>query len=119
MKYKMKVDLSFPAHENKETILKGEVFEVFMIKEFRDKVIVYCITEKQYWKMYLETLQLFAEEYYEPQERKTCPTCKHRQECMIRVKEAGILFLGDFCARYEKLQEPDKPAQESESAKHL
>lgn len=119
MKYRLKVTLAFPAYMCKEPILKGEVFEVFMVKEVRDKILVYCKTEKENWDMYLETLQLFAEEYYEPQERKTCPTCKHQKECMARTKESCIFLLGDFCARYEKLQEPDKPAQESESAKHL
>lgn len=102
MKYKLKVALSFPAHEGKNLIPKEKVFEVFMVKEVRDKVIVYCKTEDENWEMYLETLQFFAEEYYEPQKRKTCPTCKHQIECMERTKESNILLLGDFCARYEE-----------------
>ena len=103
MKYKLKVALGFPAHESKNLIPKGKVFEVFMVKEVRNKVIVYCKTEDENWEMYLETLQFFAEEYYEPQERKTCPTCKHQKECIKRATEAGIILLGDFCARYEEL----------------
>lgn len=102
MKYRLRVDLSFHAHEGKKLIPKGKVFEVFMVKEVKDKIIVYCKTEDENWKMYLETLQLFAEEYYEPQKRKTCPTCKHQAECMARIKEAGIMSLGDFCAMWEE-----------------
>lgn len=82
MKYKLKIDLGFPAYEGKKIIPKGKVFEVFMVKEVRDKVIVYCKTEDENWEMYLETLKFFAEEYYEPQKRRLCPTCKHQKKCM-------------------------------------
>jgi len=119
MKYKLRVDLSFPTYKETEIILKGTIFEVFMVKEVGDKIICYCKTENENWQMYLDTLNFFAEEYVEPQKRKTCSTCKFRLQCYERANKTGLFFIGDTCMRYEELQEPDKPTQESESAEHL
>lgn len=81
MKYKLKTALGFPAYEDKEPISKGTIFEVFMVKELKDKVIVYCKTEKENWRMYLETLKTFAEEYYEPRRLTICARCKRFEKC--------------------------------------
>ena len=104
MKYKLKIDY-IPKDEEvtvlEPLIRKGEVLDVVGYSEPIQSVVCYYKKGIQV-NIPLQVFLLIAEEYYEPQKRKTCPTCKHRQECMERTKELNILLLGDFCARYEE-----------------
>ena len=104
MKYKFKIQYTcgcFPT-ENK-TIEKDEVVEVVRFREAGSDKFVSCLNEEGYFFVIsLDVLKFCAEEYYEPQKRKTCPTCKHKEKCEELTKDWGIFLLGDTCARYEE-----------------
>lgn len=82
-------------------IRKGEVVDVVGYSEPVGEVVCFYMKGIQV-NIPLQSFLLITEEYYEPQKRKTCPTCKHQKECMARTKESCIFLLGDFCARYEE-----------------
>ena len=104
MKYRLKIDYRPTVVEVNNKIKKDVIIEVTGCHEVGDIIYCHCKSELNgaEFVISLDCLKFCAEEYYEPQKRKTCPTCKHQKECMERAKKLGIFLLGDFCARYEK-----------------
>lgn len=104
MKYKFFLSYTYNVYKGTETIEEGEIVEIIRFRESAGEKFVDCLrSNEKHFRISLEALKFCAEEYYEPQKRKTCPTCKHQKECMARTKESCIFLLGDFCARYEEL----------------
>lgn len=106
MKYRFKIDY-IPKDEMVQQLLKdkmirkGEVVDVVGYSEPVGEVVCFYMKGIQV-NIPLQSFLLITEEYYEPQKRKTCPTCKHQKECMARTKESCIFLLGDFCAMWEE-----------------
>lgn len=122
MKYKFKIMYSSgPSLIAPEIIQEGDVVEVVRFRERGNEKYVTCLTqEDKHITISFDALKFCAEEYVEPRKQKVCGLCKHYEKCREQWKKGGLLRWGDYCALYEEeSQEPDKPTQESESAKHL
>lgn len=111
MKYKLKIDY-IPREKSTQDFLKdgilrkGEVIEVVGYSEPVGEVVCFYMKGIQI-NIPLQTFLLVTEEYVEPQKRKTCPTCKHKEKCEELTKEWGIFLLGDTCMRYEESTEEE------------
>lgn len=108
-KYKFKID--YIPDENVRVLVKmirkGEIIEVVGYSEPIQSVVCYYKGGIQV-NIPLQTFLFITEEYHEPIKHKDCLRCKHYKPCMKYQRKNNILNFGDFCARYEEIEEPKK-----------